>query len=329
MDTKNLKSLRESISKIENNSENLSSSILDYAQSLQEWMVNQHNCAIRTIAPFIYDINLEYAQKIAAIQKQMCEKTENIVKGLIEDELIVEECRKKVNELTGNGYHCPVNNSQNEIKLNKASLKMNTEFMYKEIKKIIRFKYGYCDTIDAELAALTERQKALQTQKNMIKLIPEAYDIDTLRQARVDVSRSAMELHKSYKKGSSHHKDSASSKPKTLNDSISSTDDVSDLSLYQEDNIKQEERHTYPSYLGKPSSDFFHNTCNCCGYLCKSDIYGTLNNESTDATTLCEFDQSDGCKFYLNELTKKCCVSTNRNYDSVSKTYTESPVNGT
>jgi len=320
---KQLMLVENSFEEIENSFEtHLDSKIRNY-EHFYNWMCSQHNSSIRAISGYLYDLDLELAENSSQDCKSYRENSEKIIEGLISDHEKLEVHKETINGINSKYRDTLPSKKEDEFKLNKAALKLNTEFMYKEIKKIIRFKYGLTKIIDEEIASLEKSKTLLEAKKQLINLIPEAYDIESLRNAKVSISNKARSICMNTR--SSQHVN------RVVNNK--NIGDESNSSLTSEEpsfsaNIA-DENHQAPENFGNPNSspDMFldpspqlsalKSQCDCCGFLCNTILARNIATDGSDTTTVCEFDESDGQKYYLSTLSKKC-TTMSQNFTGLS-----------
>ncbi|MES1902009.1 MAG: hypothetical protein MHPSP_000331 [Paramarteilia canceri] len=183
--------------------------------------------------------------------------------------------------------------------------KMNRTFAEKEIKKIIRYKFGAKNALYNQLSSLQTQINLTRAQIELLDLIPEAYDMESLKL----------------------HTDSLGTRArKILSDSLdqncsNSSSSFNDVSSSENDSEIKNIKDDSPKNFKSPQKVVLK--CSCCGDLCQTASPSLLdvNDSLMDYD---DMDQSDGSKYFFKEIAKKYAQDSEKNLFFNSESMTNS-----
>lgn len=199
-------------------------------------------------------------------------------------------------------------------RLNECVAKMNNKFIAKEVKKIIRFKFGMTQILDLQLESATRHVELLKAQRKLIDLIPEAYDKEALRNNKVSVGNSARNIVIDYHECKNFQNSNGSNSGKSrefdcvlneINDAKKAlnANEINDISNC--DPTTTSDLQSSPCFSPLPKLK----ECSCLGYLC--DVHNSTLSHCYDSTDNPSFlmqtpTAADGSQFFYSEMAKNC-----------------------
>jgi len=298
-ETKLLKDIESARQSCESNANVSFASCTELIKSLQEWMTTQHNCAIRGVSPYLTEMMMEMTQCQNESETKSMDSFSTMVKGLADDETDVQNAKDSLTATQAQMNWNPASNSNIDSELQEKVLALNNKFIAKEVKKIIRFKFGMEHIVDQQLESAKALLNILTAQKKIISLIPEAYDSETFKKNKVSVSNTARDIISNYQHSNKQRRQSLHQlehdSTKTLAEALKQTASDSEVATSDES-------------LTQSPGPAKKQDCGCLGNLC--DIH---NSTAMDSVMYPSFlldspDASEGSKYFLNEMAKSCEV---------------------
>ena len=192
--------------------------------------------------------------------------------------------------------------------MNAKAIELNSKFISKEVKKIIRFKFGLEHIINQQLEHAENYIRLLKAQKKLIALVPEAYDSETFKKNKISVSNTAREIVQKYQEQSAG---ADSGQPETsTKKSCAQTELPVPLSKVGGPESPSSESATSDDSLTQqtPRSKH-HHECSCLGYLCENQHNATSSDMLSCPSFLCNYF---GCGsgalqliYFMNQLVRQ------------------------
>ncbi|MEN2498192.1 MAG: hypothetical protein MHMPM18_002501, partial [Marteilia pararefringens] len=205
-ESKCLKSVLACNEQIEQLDSSLSKQNLRCHQKINEWMQMQHNVCLRQLSPYFNQLNLERQEMRDQQHTSTNKSIGKIFESLKDDEEQFNESKSCVdNQLYSSSgsftssfecHHSDLNGCKmpQDVELRKLVARMNSNFVAKEIKKIIRFKFGYMQIVDDEIRTLKMQLEHLEAEKKLLSIIPEVYDKESLHHNEFSIENKARDI---------------------------------------------------------------------------------------------------------------------------------------
>lgn len=329
-----LKKVRADCQQSKANATQLYDSSNQVTQSLQQWMTTQHNCALRGISPFLAELSMDGNKTINNDAEDTLDQLDEIIEGLMADESEVQNLKNEISDLqnscapSGNASNQQKNITKDlEKRLVDKTSELNSKFIAKEVRKIIRCKMGLTSILDRRITLAQQHLKILKAQRQLVDLVPEAYERETFFTQRVSVTNLARdilgEFRRETKEGGEDVEGKVAAAPKPIpappalsikSAVFSQRNDESINNSSIEEIASDESLMVIPP--SSPSPTCNSKDCSCLGLICCSDksrLSTTPGEHTCDTSSFPSFlynshDCSDGSKYFLGEMAKNCSI---------------------